>query len=87
MDQTASAVPRLAAGKIASSRVCEPGIIGPASAPCSTRNTRSTGKLQATPQRKDASVTSSTETVTVRTTPNRSMSQPVSGTEIPFARA
>ena len=43
-------------GKIEISSACEPGIIGPDTAPCSTRNTISAGRLQAMPHRKEATV-------------------------------
>ena len=38
------------------SSACEPGIIGPDTAPCSTRKTISDGRFQAMPHRSDATV-------------------------------
>ena len=61
--------------------------MGPDTAPCSTRNTISDGRLQANPQSREATVNSATETTNVRTTPKRCMSHPVSGTDTPFATA
>src|SRR5690606_24180803 len=87
MDQIASAAPFLCGGKIDSSRACEPGTIGPDTRPCSTRKTTSVDRLQAAPHRNEASVNSSTDATNTRTTPKRSISQPVSGTEMPFATA
>ncbi len=69
IDHIASAVPLFSGGNRRSSSACEPGIIGPDTAPCSTRNTTSEGRLQASPQRKDAAVKASTDTTKVRTTP------------------
>src|SRR3546814_7060978 len=76
IDQIASATPFFAGGNSDSSRACEPGIIGPDTAPCSTRNAISDGRLQATPHRNDANVNSSTEITNTRTTPKRCISQP-----------
>ena len=53
-------MPRRDAGKIDISSACEPGIIGPETAPCSTRNAISDSKLQAMPHRNDAMVNSAT---------------------------
>jgi hypothetical protein len=47
----------------------------------------SEGRLQASPQSKEAMVNSTTETTKVRTTPKRCMSHPVRGTDTPFATA
>ena len=64
-----------------------PGIIGPETAPCSTRNAISEGRLQASPHNREAIVKSTTDTTKVRTTPKRCMSHPVRGTDTPFATA
>jgi hypothetical protein len=64
-----------------------PGIMGPDTAPCNTRNAIKEGKLQAAPHRNDAMVKRVTESTNVRTTPKRCMSQPVKGTETPLATA
>ena len=64
-----------------------PGIIGPETAPCSTRKTINDGRLQASPHRSEAIVNSATDRTKVRTTPKRCISQPVNGTETPFATA
>ena len=69
IDQIASAMPRREAGKIDISSVCEPGIIGPETAPCSTRKAIRDSKLHAMPHRNEASVNSATLTTNVRTTP------------------
>ncbi len=61
--------------------------MGPETAPCSTRNAISEGRLQASPHNKEARVKSTTETTKVRTTPKRCMSHPVKGTDTPFATA
>src|SRR3984885_15498744 len=64
-----------------------PGIMGPDTAPCSTRNAIKDGRLQANPQSKEAIVNSAIEMTKVRTTPRRCMSHPVSGTVTPLATA
>ena len=51
------------------SSACDPGIMGPETAPCSTRKAMSDSKLQAMPQRNDAIVNSVTAVTKVRTTP------------------
>ena len=51
------------------SSACEPGIIGPDTAPCRTRKTISDGRFQAMPQRNEAMVNSTTEPTKVFTTP------------------
>ena len=86
-DQIPRAVLRLAGPKTLMSSAWLPGIMGPETAPCSTRKTISDGRLHATPQNREAMVNSTTEITKVRTTPKRCMSQPVSGTETPFATA
>src|ERR1700744_1396825 len=86
-DQMAKAVPFLLCGNRASSRACDPGIIGPDTAPCSTRNSTSSVMLLEMPHRKDATVNSRTDKLKVRTTPNRRTSHPVNGTDTPFATA
>src|SRR6185312_5256503 len=87
IDQIASAAPLRSGGKIESSSACDPGTIGPETAPCSTRNTTSEERLHAMPQKKEAIVKRITEATKTCTTPNRCMSQPVSGTEMPLATA
>src|ERR1700722_13978791 len=84
IDQIASANPRRAGGNTEISSACEPGIIGPETAPCRTRNSTSEGRAHAVPQRNEATVKAATDTAKVFTTPKRPMSQPVSGTEAPF---
>src|SRR5215472_2270177 len=69
IDQIASASPRLVGLKIEISSACEPGIIGPETAPCTTRKISSEGRFHATPQRNEARVNSTTETAKVVTTP------------------
>src|ERR1700760_2015041 len=61
--------------------------MGPETAPCNTRKAISEGRLHANPHNSEAMVKSITDTTKVRTTPNRCMSQPVNGTETPFATA
>src|SRR5215469_16078869 len=87
IDQIPRAVARLSGGKMEMSSACEPGIIGPETAPWITRKTISDDMLQARPQRKDAAVNNATDTTNVRTTPKRAISHPVSGTPTPFATA
>ena len=87
IDQTPNAVERRCGGKIAMRRPWLPGIIGPETAPCSTRKNTSDSRLQARPQSSEAMVNSTTEATKVRTTPKRPISQPVSGTVTPFATA
>ena len=66
MDQMPSAALRLFAGKIEISSAWLPGIMGPETAPCSTRKKISEGRLQAMPHRSEAMVKASTELVKVR---------------------
>src|SRR4051812_8955706 len=87
IDQIASAVPRLLAGKIAISSDCDPGIMGPETAPCRIRNTTRDGRLQEMPHKNEATVNSRTDRTNVLTTPNRCMIQPVTGSEMPFDTA
>src|SRR3954466_10848925 len=82
MDQIASASPLRAGGNSIMSSAWEPGMIGPETAPCSTRNVTMLARFQAKPHNNDASVNSRIDVTNVRTTPNRCMSQPVSGTLI-----
>ena len=86
-DQIVSAVGRLPGPNTSISSAWLPGIMGPDTAPCNTRNTISDDRLQATPHKREASVNSATEMAKVRTTPKRCMSQPVSGTDTPLATA
>src|ERR1700692_4904777 len=87
MDQMASAVWRFAGPNTSINSAWLPGIMGPDTAPCSTRNAIKDGRLQANPQSKEAIVNSATEMTKVRTTPKRCMSHPVSGTDTQFATA
>src|SRR5271167_571224 len=61
--------------------------MGPDTPPWSTRKATKDGKLQASPHSSEAMVNSTTETTKVRTTPNRCINQPVSGTDTPLATA
>src|SRR3569832_1854216 len=87
IDQMPSAVARLADGKIEMSSACEPGTIGPETAPCMMRKRMSEFRLQAMPQRNEAIVKATTAATKVRTTPKRPMNHPVSGTAMPFDTA
>ncbi len=69
MDQMPRAVPRLLGGKMEMSKAWLPGIMGPETAPCSTRKKISEDRLQAMPHKSEAMVKASTEMVKVRTTP------------------
>src|SRR5271163_4893807 len=62
IDQIASASPRRNGGKIDSSSACEPGIIGPDTAPCRMRNASSEGRSHAIPHRNEATVKRATDT-------------------------
>ena len=48
---------------------CEPGIIGPETAPCRMRKTISDGRFQEMPQRNEAMVNIATDPTKVLTTP------------------
>src|ERR1700744_6252070 len=65
IDQMARARPRLEGAKMEISRAWDPGIIGPETAPCRMRKASSDGRSQATPQRKEARVNSTTEAAKV----------------------
>src|SRR3569833_468022 len=69
IDQLASARLRLLTGKIEIRRACEPGIIGPDTAPCRMRKSSRGGRFQAMPHRKEAMVNIATEAQKVFTTP------------------
>src|SRR5580658_607638 len=86
-DQMVSASGRLAGPNTLMRSAWLPGIIGPETAPCSTRKTMRDGKLQASPHRSEAMVNNATDKTKVRTTPKRCISHPVKGTETPFATA
>src|SRR5580698_11256555 len=86
-DHTVSAVLRFAGPNTLMRRAWLPGIIGPDTAPCSTRKAINDGRLHASPHRSDAIVNNATDTTNVRTTPKRCMSQPVKGTDTPLATA
>src|ERR1039458_3935443 len=87
MDQMASAMARLAGPKVLSSSAWPPGIMGPETAPCSTRKTISEGRLQDRPHINEVAVKARTDNTNVRTTPKRCMSQPVRGTDTQFDNA
>src|SRR5512135_3082505 len=59
--------------------------MGPATAPCSTRNRISVDSDGASPHRNDEMTKSSTDAVNSRTCPKRRVSQPVRGSEIALA--
>jgi len=80
-------VPFLLSGNNVSNSAWEPGIIGPETAPCSTRNNTNSVMFPEMPHRKDAMVNSRTDRAKVLTTPNRRISHPVRGTDTPFATA
>ncbi len=86
-DQIVSAVGRLCGPNTLMRSAWLPGIMGPDTPPCRTRNAIKDGRLQARPHSREAMVNSATETTKVRTTPKRCMSQPVSGTDTPLATA
>jgi hypothetical protein len=72
---------------MAISSACDPGIIGPDTAPCSTRNRTSEPRLQEIPHSNEASVNSRTEMTKVRTTPKRCIMKALTGTEMPLDAA
>src|SRR5260370_37118299 len=86
-DQMASAALRFEGPNTSIRSAWLPGIMGPDTAPCSTRNAIKDGRLHANPQSSDAMVNSATDMTKVRTTPKRCMSHPVSGTDTPLATA
>src|SRR5204863_3202751 len=57
-EKAASAAPAFSRGYVESSSVCESGIIGPATAPCTTRKKTSIGMETARPQRNEAATKS-----------------------------
>ena len=85
MPHRASAVPASARGKLDSSRVCDSGIIGPATRPCSTRKNTSISSDVAKPHSQEVMTNSSTLMLNRRTAPKRCVSHPVSGTEMALA--
>src|ERR1700686_936601 len=87
IDQMASAVWRLAGPNTSINSAWLPGIMGPDTAPCSTRNAIKDGRLQANPQSREGMVNRATDMKKVPTAPKRCMSHPVSGTDTPFATA
>src|ERR1700676_1665060 len=87
IDHMESAIGAFALGNLASSRVCESGIIGPATAPCNTRAASRKGNVGASPHSHEASTNSTMDVMNRRTWPKRCVSQPVSGTEIALATA
>ncbi|CFD89284.1 Uncharacterised protein [Bordetella pertussis] len=87
MDQTASAMPALCLGKLASISACDSGIIGPATAPCSTRKPIRASSVGEKPHSHEASTNSRVEVRNSRTWPKRCVSQPVSGTVMALATA
>src|SRR5690554_6853067 len=87
MDHKASAMPALALGKVLSISDCDRGIMGPATAPCSTRKATSDSRDQANPHSHDEMTNSMTETTNRCTWPKRWVSQPVRGTVMALATA
>src|SRR5690606_9104883 len=87
MDHTASAMPAFDLGKLASISACDSGIMGPATAPCSTRNASSASSEGEKPHSHEASTNSSVEVRNRRTWPKRWVSQPVNGTVMALATA
>ena len=85
MAQTDRAVPDFVFGKLEISSDCDNGIIGPATAPCSTRKQMSNPIVGASAHRKEAATNRAIEQVNRRTCPKRRVSQPVSGSEIALA--
>src|SRR5574338_1296728 len=69
------------------SRLCVIGYIGPATAPCSARNTSSMPMLCDTPHMNEESTNSSVHAVNRRTSPKRRVRKPVSGSEIAMLTA
>src|ERR1700691_1074092 len=87
IDQIARAVPFLFSGNRLSSNACDPGMMGPETPPCNTRKIISSVMFVEMPQRNDAAVNNATDVTKVRTTPNRRINHPVSGTDTPLATA
>ncbi|KAG1249377.1 hypothetical protein G6F68_013368 [Rhizopus microsporus] len=87
MAHTASAMPALDLGKLASISVCDSGIMGPATAPCNTRKAIRASSDGEKPHSQDASTNSSVEIRNSRTWPKRCVSQPVKGTVMALATA
>src|SRR5580698_9627037 len=85
MAQMASAEPALALEKLDSNRACDRGIMGPATAPWTTRKKISSGNDVARPQSSEAMENRTTEAVNRRTAPKRWLNQPVSGTAMALA--
>ena len=82
MEISASAIARLAGGKIAIINDCVTGYIGPATKPCMARNTINVPMFCAIPQRNDITVNAMVAAMNSRTSPNRRDIQPVSGNEM-----
>src|SRR5690606_10451264 len=87
MDHTASAMPALAFGKLDSISAWESGIMGPATAPCSTRKAIKASSEGEKPHSQDARTKSRVDIRNSRTCPKRCVSQPVSGTVMALATA
>ena len=68
-----------------SNKLCERGMIGPATAPWMTRQIINISKLCEMPQSQEARTKSKVEIKNNRTSPKRFASQPVIGIEIAFA--
>jgi hypothetical protein len=83
--QRAKAVPALAAGKLESNKVCDIGIIGPATKPCITRNNTNISKDEAKPHNQLVKTNNMMLAVINLTDPKRIVNQPVKGTEIALA--
>src|SRR5579872_4376150 len=67
--------------------LCDKGIIGPDTAPCSTRKNISIPKLVDKPQRTEVTVNNKVESKNKRTSPKRRASQPVMGNIIAWLTA
>src|SRR5580658_4856658 len=85
MAHTDSAAPDLAFGKLAINSDCDSGIIGPATAPCSTRNAISRPMVGARAHRNEAATNRPIDHVNRRTWPKRRVNHPVSGSEMALA--
>ena len=85
MPQIDIARPRFCGAKFRSSSACDIVTIGPATAPCATRNAISTSRLFAQPHKNEAAPNASAQRMNTRTSPKRCASQPASSTVMAFA--
>src|SRR6185437_4755250 len=69
------------------SRLCVTGYIGPATAPCTARNSSSMPMFCEMPHRNEDATNSSVQAVNRRTSPKRRVRKPVSGSEIAMLTA